>query len=291
MRNLDLTALRSFLTVADTGGVTRAAGVLNLTQSAVSMQLKRLEESLGLALMDRSGRGIGLTAAGEQLAGYARRILSLNDEVFGRLTATEYEGELRFGVPHDIIYPYLPQILKRFALDFPRMRMQLVTGPSLRLKAQLQRGELDVILTTEAETDSGGVALTEVPLVWIGAVRGTVWRERPLRLALCSSCVFRTDAIRRVEAAGLPWESIVDSPIDKAAEAAISADLAIGVSVANSLPPQTEVIEHGGALPDLGRTRVILYRQAAEDPVVAALSKMLRQAYAGAPPAPRVAAE
>src|SRR6056297_186316 len=99
-RNLDLTALRSFVAVADTGGVTRAAGLLNLTQSAVSMQLKRLEESLNTSLLDRSGRTIGLTTQGEQLLSYARRMLQLNDEIYGRLTATEFEGELKLGVPH-----------------------------------------------------------------------------------------------------------------------------------------------------------------------------------------------
>src|SRR4028118_1391061 len=85
-RNLDLTALRSFVTVADSGGVTRAAGLLNLTQSAVSMQLKRLEESLGLGLLDRSGRGVSITPTGELLVSYARRLLQLNDEALGRLT-------------------------------------------------------------------------------------------------------------------------------------------------------------------------------------------------------------
>lgn len=102
-RNLDLTALRSFVAVADCGGVTRAAGALNLTQSAVSMQLKRLEESLDTKLLDRSSRQISLTAAGEQLVSYARRMLELNDEVYARLTATEFEGEIVLGVPHDIV--------------------------------------------------------------------------------------------------------------------------------------------------------------------------------------------
>ena len=114
-RNLDMTALRSFVTVAETGGVTRAAGFLNLTQSAVSMQLKRLEEALDLQLLDRSARSISLTAAGEQLLGYAQRMLELNDEALGRLTANEFEGEITLGVPHDIIYPYIPAILRRMA--------------------------------------------------------------------------------------------------------------------------------------------------------------------------------
>ena len=91
-RNLDLTALRSLVAVADTGGVTKAAGLLHLTQSAVSMQLKRLEESLDAPLLYRTGRGIALTAQGEQLLSYARRMLVLNDEIYGKLTSNAYEG-------------------------------------------------------------------------------------------------------------------------------------------------------------------------------------------------------
>ncbi len=97
MRNLDVTTLRSFVAVADHGGVTRAAGFLHLTQSAVSMQLKRLEELLGLELLDRSGRTIALTASGEQLLAYARRMVALNDEVMSKLTDQAFEGEVVLG--------------------------------------------------------------------------------------------------------------------------------------------------------------------------------------------------
>ena len=291
-RNLDLTALRSFLTVVETGGVTRAAGVLNLTQSAVSMQLKRLEDSLGLSLLDRSGRGIAPTPAGEQLAGYARRILALNDEVFGRLTATEYEGELRLGLPHDIIYPHIPKVLKRFSTEFPRMRVQLVSAPSLILKAQMSRGEVDVILTTETAPGPGGETLVDLPVVWVGAEGGSIWRERPLRLAMCSNCVFRPNVVRALEDAGIPWISAVDSTVDTAVDAAVGADLAVEAAIWGDLPPQTEVIDHGGALPDLGRTGIVLYRLAPEDPVSAAMGDMLRQVYGAArPSASRLAAE
>ncbi len=113
-RNLDLTALRSFVAVADAGGVTRAAGFLNLTQSAVSMQIKRLEEALDLALLDRTGRGVALTPSGEQLLSYARRMVALNDEAWTRLTCQSHEGEIVLGVPHDIVYPAIPQVLQRF---------------------------------------------------------------------------------------------------------------------------------------------------------------------------------
>ena len=114
MRNLDMTTLRSFVAVADSGGVTRAAGFLHLTQSAVSMQLKRLEELLAVDLFDRSGRSIALTAEGEQLLVFARRMLALNDEAVRRLTDQAYEGEITLGVPHDIVYPAIPRVLKQF---------------------------------------------------------------------------------------------------------------------------------------------------------------------------------
>ena len=114
MRNLDVTTLRSFVAVAEQGGVTRAAAALNLTQSAVSMQLKRLEELLGQDLLDRSNRRIALTGSGELLLTYARRLVELNDEAVGRLTDDVYEGELILGAPYDVIYPVVPQVLKRF---------------------------------------------------------------------------------------------------------------------------------------------------------------------------------
>ena len=110
-RNLDLTALRSFVTVAETGGVTKAAHQLHLTQSAVSMQLKRLEVSLDQPLLDRSGRGVALTNQGEQLLSYGRRMLALNDEVMARMTGDAFEGEIKFGVPADIVFPNIPHVL------------------------------------------------------------------------------------------------------------------------------------------------------------------------------------
>jgi len=156
IRNLDMTALRAFVTVADVGGVTKAAGRLHLTQSAVSMQLKRLEEAMGQALLDRSARSIALTGHGEQLLTYGRRILKLNDEVWGRMTDQAYEGEITFGVPADIVYPHIPGVLQTFAREFPRVKVQLISSFTSILKEQLDRGEVDMILTTESALEAGG---------------------------------------------------------------------------------------------------------------------------------------
>ncbi|MCE8009349.1 LysR family transcriptional regulator [Aestuariivita sp.] len=279
MRNLDITTLRSFVAVADSGGVTRAAGFLHLTQSAVSMQLKRLEENLGIPLLDRTGRGIALTAAGEQLLGYARRILELNDEAWGRLTANEYEGEITLGVPHDIIYPYVPHILRRFAMDFPRMQVRLISAPTRKLREMFGRGQCDVILTTEEQAGPGGEVLVRLPLVWIGALDGQAWKRHPLPVAFCSNCIFRTDVLRRLEAAHQPWEMAVESDLDNAVEAMLSADLAISAVIQGVYPRQTTTIDHGGALPDPGETRIVLYMERTENPVANALRELIRTTY------------
>ncbi|MBT8424398.1 MAG: LysR family transcriptional regulator, partial [Silicimonas sp.] len=154
-RNLDLTALRSFIAVADTGGVTRAASILNLTQSAVSMQLKRLEENLDQSLLDRSGRTIALTTAGEKLVSYGRRILAINDEVYSQMTDSAFEGMIVLGVPHDIIYPSIPQVMKHFAAEYPRMRVQLQSSWTKNLKELFAEGRCDLMLTTEDRVDPG----------------------------------------------------------------------------------------------------------------------------------------
>jgi len=280
-RNLDMTSLRSFVAIADAGGVTRAAGFLNLTQSAVSMQIKRLEEMLDVPLLDRSGRQVALTAAGEQLLGYARKMLALNDEAFARLTREEYEGEIVLGVPHDIVYPAIPQVLKRFAVEYPKMRVTLLSSFTRVLKAQFARGECDVILTTEAGVEPGGETIAELQLVWVGAPGGTCWKGRPLRLAYEHNCIFRQGVQAALDQAGIPWEMAVESDSTRTVEASVSADLAVHTVLAGSEPPYVERISHGGALPELSRMQVNLYHaQPAHSPTILALAEMLRRAYA-----------
>ncbi|MCT8159702.1 LysR family transcriptional regulator [Pseudoruegeria sp. SHC-113] len=282
-RNLDLTALRSFVAVAEAGGVTRAAGFLNLTQSAVSMQLKRLEESLDLQLLDRSGRGIALTAAGEQLLGYARRMLQLNDEVYARLTHQAFEGEVVLGVPHDIVYPAIPQVLQRFNAEYPRVKVQLLSSYTRNLKAQFARGECDLILTTEDICDAGGETLRSLPLIWVGAPGGHAWKQRPLRLAYEHNCLFRSTVQAALDTAGIPWEMAVESDSTRTIEASVSADLAVHTSLAGMEPPYLERIPHNGALPELTGKKINLYvAEMAATPVLQDLAGLIRQAYAKA---------
>lgn len=280
MRNLDVTTLRSFVAVADSGGVTRAAGFLHLTQSAVSMQLKRLEEMLGLALFDRSGRTIALTASGEQLLVYARRMIALNDEVITRLTDHAFEGEVTLGVPHDIVYPVIPQVLKQFHAAFPRVKIKLESSYTRVLKEQFAKGGCDVILTTETGLDQGGETLATKSLVWIGAPGGAAWRQRPLQLAFCRHCLFRPHVVAGLDQKGIPWEMSVDTESDRTIEAAVSADLSVHAMIEGTQPPYLELIDHGGALPSLPQQKVNLYgAQETGGEVRDTLVSLLRQAF------------
>ncbi len=280
MRNLDMTALRSFAAVADTGGVTKAAGLLNLTQSAVSMQLKRLEESLNVSLLDRSARAIGLTPQGEQLLSYARRMLALNDEIYGKLTAVEFEGVITLGVPHDIIYPAIPKVLQRFAAAYPRVRVQLVTSYTRKLIEQFNRGEIDVILTTEDSVGVGGETLIKLPLVWMGAPGGQAWKQRPLRLAYEQRCIFRQYVQRRLDEVGIPWDMAVESNSTRTVEATVSADLAVHTMLEGTAPRHFETINHGGNLPDLIEVNINMYSATLQDgPVLPDMSKFIREGF------------
>lgn len=281
-RNLDMTALRSFVAVAEAGGVTRASGFLNVTQSAVSMQLKRLEESLGLALFDRAGRKIALTGAGEQFLGYAKRMLALNDEVFARLTAQEYEGEIVLGVPSDIVYPEIPKVLNRFAADYPRVKVQLVSSFTTRLREQFARGKADIVLGTEDTVGPGGETLTERSLIWVGGIGGTAWKSRPLRLAYEHNCIFRKRVQAALDRACIPWEMAVESDSTRTIEASVSADLAVHTVIEGTEPPYVERIQHGGALPDLMTTQINLYvSDVTGGRVTEELAALIRQVYAG----------
>ncbi len=279
-RNLDMTALRSFTAVADAGGVTKAAGLLNLTQSAVSMQLKRLEESLNTTLLDRSARTIALTPQGEQLLSYARRMLVLNDEVYSKLTATEFEGDVTLGVPHDIIYPVIPEVLRRFAAMCPRVRVQLVSSYTSKLVEDFGRGEIDLILTTEDVLRAGGETLAEIPLVWVGAPGGQAWKQRPLRLAYEQACIFRKFVQRRLDDVGIPWDMAVDTDSTRTIEATVSADLAVHTMLEGTEPRHLEKINHGGQLPTLRKMNINLYRSEIDDgPVITDLSRLIRDGF------------
>ena len=283
-RHLDLAALRSFVAVAEAGGVTRAAGLLNLTQSAVSMQIKRLESLLDVALFDRSQRQIRLTAVGEELLSDARRILAVNDAVVARMTGPEHEGDIVLGVPHDVVYPVIPNVLKRFQAMFPKMRINLQSLDTRTLKDKFARGEAEIILTTEQGLDPGGEALIELPLYWVGSKGGQAHLGRPVRIAFERRCIFGRAAQDALDAVGLKWENAVDSDNTRTVEASVTADLAVSAALEGTWGAHMYPLPAECGLPPLPSQFINLYRAPDLSPVAgecprSILVEMLREGY------------
>ena len=286
LRNLDISALRTFITVVDMAGVTRAANKLHLTQSAVSMQLKRLEDLVGMSLLVRDTSGMRATTEGEQLLSYAKRLVELNDEALGRLLQRNDGGEVRFGVPNDIVEPHIPQILKQFVQTYPRASVRLFCKHTAKLQERFRAGKLDVIITTELDTGTGCRQLLERDLVWTGASHGRAWRQNPLPLAFTRICVFRKPAIAALDAAGISWVDAVDSGNNHDSGAvACAADLGIRADIRGfKARGMAEVDDTENRLPKLPTYFVNLYTAesvgGANDKVIQEFARLIEDAFA-----------
>src|SRR5467141_3011385 len=145
---LDSDQLKTFIAIVETGSFTRAAEVVHKTQSAVSMQMKRLEERLGRPIFARDGRASKLTDDGERLLDYARRIVKLNVEALAAFSDAELTGRVRLGVPDDYADRYLPEIMARFSRAYPRVELTVVCEPSIALIEQIDANEIDLAIVT-----------------------------------------------------------------------------------------------------------------------------------------------
>lgn len=280
IRNLDLGTLRSFVTITDAGSMTRAAGRLFMTQSAISMQIKRLEEALGFSVFERSSQGMKTTSEGDQLYHYASQMLSLNDEIMGRLTSPDYEGEVRIGVPGDIVYPHIPDVLKAFSRDFPRVQIRLSTASTFRLLQSYDKGRHDIVLTTEQSPRKDSNILLTEPLIWTGAADGNAFRKRPLPLGFARHCAFRAGVTRALDRAGIPWVDLVVSDDEAAIEAMVTADLCVHAELESASRTTRVAIDHGGQLPELPQHSVALYSdENTSSPIVRTLATYLQRAF------------
>jgi DNA-binding transcriptional LysR family regulator len=259
LQNFDIVTLRSFVTIVESGSMTRAASRLFITQSAISMQIKRLETQLGLSVLDRSSQGITTTVAGEQLFNFAHKMLAINDEGMNRLTSPDYEGLIRLAAPSDVIYPYVPSILKAFNRDYPRVQVKFSSGSTTNLTTQFSQGLQDVVLTTEKNPRHGGQVINTRSLIWTGADQGNAWKKRPLPLGNSKNCSFHPSATKALDSAGIDWIDMVSSADDFAIEAMISADLCVSAELEYEKHPDRVAIDHAGQLPDLPEFSVVLY--------------------------------
>src|ERR1700742_2407508 len=225
---IDIDQLRTFIAIAETGSFTRAAEFVHKTQSAGSMQMKRLEERLDRPIFARDGRASKLTEDGERLLDYARRIVKLNVEALAAFSKTELSGRVRMGVPDDYADRYLPEIMARFSRAYPGVELTVSCQPSGDLMKLIDDNELDLAIVTNFDRKRPVEVFRRERLLWVASSRHSVHLEERLPLALGRPiCIWRRAAIECLEATGRPYRLLFTSANAGAVAAAVLSGLAV----------------------------------------------------------------
>ena len=258
---LDPDLLRAFLAVSEHHSFTRAAATLNRTQSAVSIQIRRLEQRVGTKLFQRTRAGVALTAAGDELLIYARRLLDLNAEAVDALRARKYETVVRLGVMDDYGTVVIPPLLARFAQNHPEIQVEIETGLTATMPARLGDA-YDLVIAMHPKGRGGGELLRNEQAVWAAAESYPAgMRHDVLPIALYPpGCLFRQWAAEALDAAGRPWRLAFVSRTLAAVEAIAAQGLAITVVKAGTLPSRLRVLSLRDGLPPLPSADIRLHR-------------------------------
>lgn len=264
--NLNMDVLRTFVTGLELGSFSKAAQRLGRSQSAISTQLRRLEEQAGKALFKKSGRGLALTTAGESLLSYAKRILELNDEAIDGLQDSEVEGWVRLGIPQDFAEGWLTGVLGRFARAHPKVRVEVRAEQNVLVIERLAEGELDLAIAWGADDKVHAERLLDLPMVWIGRPDWTGVKRlgsEPLPLvAFEPPCVFRSAGMAALDAVGISWRLAFTSPSLAGLWAATEAGLGVTLRTGIGLPRSLTVLKLASSgLPALPKVQLTLCRK------------------------------
>lgn len=250
--DLDLDLLRTFIAIAETGTLGRAAARVGRTQAAISLQVKRLERTVDRQLLERTGRGVLLTPPGARLLAHARRILHYHDEALAELSGKGLTGTIRFGCPDDYAVVFLPQLLRGFAREHPKVAVEVHCAHTPRLLERLERHGLDLALTSFAEGEKGKAAIRREPLVWVGAPGSRAATRNPVRLALTDPDTLDHRAARRsLEAAGRAYRVAYASASLTGLIGVVRSGQAIAVLTRTAVPDDLGVLPPGSDLPPL----------------------------------------
>lgn len=251
---LDIDLLRAFLTVAETGSFTRTGELLGRTQSAVSVQIKRLEDQIGARLCDRSGRYVVPTEAGEHLLTYARRILAINDEAVGRLVAPPIGGTVRLGTAEEFAAQFLSDILGEFARCFPTVTTEITVDASAVLQSGVEAGLFDLVLVKHVPDESPGRTVWREPLHWVARADWNGGADGLVPLAVSPApCLYRRFMLSALGQVGRSWEIRCTSAAVSALQAAVLAGLGVTALARSTILPGMRVLtpdEGYPALPD-----------------------------------------
>ena len=278
LTNLDMDLLRTLSTAMELGGFARAAARLGRSQSAVSLQMRKLEEQLGAPLLRKQGRGLALTEAGDVVLLYARRILALNDETVAAVRGLDLSGAVRLGLPQDFAETWLPEALGRFARAHPQIRIEARVDRNAALLDDLAGGRLDLALLWGEETRPGAEILARLPIHWIGRGDVPFAADEPLPLIMFAPpCAFRTIALAALDGIGRSWRLSFTSPALAGLWAAASAGLGVTIRTSVGMPAPLKRLGGLPALPDIALT---LHQAAGSTPAVARLKEILVQTLA-----------
>lgn len=282
--DLQIDWLRCFLAVVDTGSLSAAAGEIHRSQSAVSMQIRKLEDAAGHRLLVRGPGGVQVTPHGQKLLGYARRIIDLEAEARAGLAGEELTGRVRLGVPDDYAARYLTPVLRRFAPRHAGVEIELDCEQSTRLIPRVAAGELDLALVSR-DTARRGTLLFHEPLVWVGSPQIELWRRDPLPVAVYEEeSLARRGALNTLARQGRRFRVVYNSSSLAGQIAAVESGLAIAVLTQCSVPDHLQILGTAEGLGPLEPMQVAVYRSArsrgsrAVDSLQELLVRTLRQA-------------
>ncbi|MGP4845991.1 LysR substrate-binding domain-containing protein [Marinobacter sp. 1Y8] len=275
--------LRTFVAIAETASFSHAARQVFRTTSAVSMQIKKLEEMLGQPLFLRGARRVTLTPAGETLLRYSRRLLKLNDEAVSEFLKPSLTGTIRFGTPDDIGTRILPGVLAEFARSYPAVQVDVVVSSSQSLLKRLDDGELDLILITAGSVEeklADGIVVHTEPLVWAERDGGTALERHPLPIAFASpGCAWRSTALAALDRAGLAYRIAYTSEHCAGQQAAMEADLAIAPFPLGLIRKPLRQVAASAGLPPLGHYQIEMRSGAHRNELMDALSGYVVRAF------------
>ena len=252
MQTLDLVLLRSFIVVAEKRSMTVAAQHLHISQGAVSQQIRRLEEVLGAALFIRDRRTLRLAPLGERLLTKAQQMLALNQQILAEVKGSTLQGRVRLGVPYDLAGDWIAPILKAFIEANAQVELTLKCASSVELRAEVDKGTLDLAIIEEAAAGASGECLVIDRLVWVGASGGTAYLNEPLAVSLVAeTCAFREPVIAALEGQDRHWKMVFDNGNLETTRAMVGSDLAVSAWLKSAVPLGLEVLPAQAQLPEL----------------------------------------
>jgi DNA-binding transcriptional LysR family regulator len=257
---LDLDQLQSFCAIADCGSFTEAARRVNKTQSAVSMQIKRLEERLGRTLLTRDGRSVTLTHEGEQVYARARKMLRANAEIMDLFAEGDLAGSIRFGVPDDYAVRLLPVILSSFQRTHPKIVVDVRCQPSEELIEGMKTGKYDLIVFTQGTSHAYGELFRRERMFWVASHGGQALNTDPLPIAGGVHCCWKDNAIEALNRIGRDYRVAYTSSNALAITSAVLTDLAVGFLPESALQPGMKVISEDKDLPRLRDAEIAIMR-------------------------------